>query len=371
MTELELDAVVVGAGCVGLATAAAFARSGQSVVVLEAEAMIGAGVSSRNSEVIHAGFSYPEGSWKARLCVEGRRALYAYCAARGVDAWKCGKLVIAASQEEIPALEDLKDKAERNGVEGLAMLTGAQARSLEPNLSCAAAFLSPESGLLDSHGYMLALQGEIEDAGGAVALSTVFEGASPLRGGGWSVRAGGAEPTTVSARMLVIAAGLGAQACAATIEGYDPDRIPRLHYGKGVYFSLAGPAPFGRLIYPLPIPGGLGVHYKKDRSGRALFGPDLDWVDTPTYDVPVSKRKAFAEAARKIWPALREEDLSPDYAGVRPKLHARGEPQPDFRLDGPKDHGMEGLVCLFGIESPGLTSSFLLGEAAAALARGR
>ncbi len=371
MTSLDLDAVVVGAGCVGLATAAAFARRGESVVVLETQSLIGSGVSSRNSEVIHAGFYYPEGSWKARLCVEGRRALYAYCAARGVEAWKCGKLVIAAGPEETPALEALKAKAERNGVEGLVMLTGAQAQAMEPNLSCAAAFLSPESGLLDSHGYMLALQGEIEDAGGAIALSTPFEAASPLPGGGWRVRAGGVEPTSVTCRQLVIAAGLSAQDCAARIEGFPHERIPKLHFGKGIYFSLTGPAPFGRLIYPLPVPGGLGVHYKKDRSGRGVFGPDLEWVEAESYHVPMDKRAAFAAAARKILPGLRDEDLAPDYAGVRPKLHAKGEPQPDFNIDGPGEHGLEGLVCLFGIESPGLTSSMLLGKVAADLARGR
>ncbi len=365
MSEFDFDAVVVGAGAVGLATGYALARRGLIVAVLEKERAIGQGVSSRNSEVIHAGLYYPTGSLKARLCVEGRRALYAFLDKHHVDYRKCGKLVVATAPDQIARLDAILDQALTNGVEGMARLTGAQAVALEPQLNCVEALLSPESGVFDSHGYMLALVGEIEAAGGAVVTATPFEGASPLPGGGFRVRAGGEAPTELTCRLLVTAPGLSAQGVAGAIEGFPADRIPAGHYGKGVYFRLQGKAPFERLIYPPPIPGALGTHYRKDLGGQAVFGPDLVFVDHEDYSVDPTKAAEFAAYVRKFWPAVDEAQLSPDYAGIRPKLHGPGEPQPDFQIDGPDVHGIEGLVALFGIESPGLTSSLAVGEEAA------
>jgi L-2-hydroxyglutarate oxidase LhgO len=247
-------------------------------------------------------------------------------------------------------------------VEGMALLTREEALALEPELACVAALHSPESGVFDSHGYMLALQGEIEQAGGAVVLSTPFEGAAPLPGGGFRVQAGGAEPAELTCRLLVTAPGLSAQGVAAKIEGFPADVIPQAHYGKGMYFRLAGKAPFARLIYPPPIPGALGTHYRRDLGGQAVFGPDLSFVDEPDYTVDPAAAEGFYRYIRTFWPGLPDEALAPDYAGVRPKLHGPGEPQPDFRLDGADVHGIPGLVTLFGIESPGLTSSLAIGE---------
>ena len=362
MAEFDFDAVVVGAGAVGLACGHALGRRGLTVAVLEKETAIGQGVSSRNSEVIHGGLYYPTGSLKARLCVAGRRALYAFLETHGVDFDRCGKLVVATAPEELARLEAIHDQALANGVEGIARLTKAEALALEPELACEGAILSPESGVFDSHGYMLALQGEIEAAGGAVVLGTPFEGATPLAGGGFRIRAGGAEPTEISARRLVTAPGLSAQGVAAHIAGFPAASIPPAHFGKGMYFRLTGKAPFARLIYPPPIPGALGTHYRRDLGGQGVFGPDLHYVDEPDYTVDPSAAPEFYRYIRKFWPGLPEGALSPDYAGVRPKLHGPGEPQPDFRIEGPQTHGIAGLVALFGIESPGLTSSLAIGE---------
>lgn len=363
--NFDFDAAVVGAGAVGLACGRALAQRGHAVLVLEAANAIGQGVSSRNSEVIHAGIYYPTGSLKARFCVQGRRLLYAYLDAHNVDYRRCGKLVVATEDSEVPRLEALYNQAQTNEVEGIEHLTGAQAVALEPNLRASAALLSPQSGVFDSHGYMRSLQGEIEDGGGAVALSTPFEGAAQLTGGGFEVRAGGAEPTTFTTRMLVTAPGLGSQTVAAAIEGFDPARIPARHLGKGVYFRLNATAPFERLIYPPPIEGALGTHYRKDLGGQAVFGPDLEFVETEDYSVDPTRRTAFAAYIRRFWPDVPEDLLTPDYAGIRPKLHGAGQHQPDFVLDGPDGHGLAGLVALFGIESPGLTSSMAIGEAVA------
>jgi L-2-hydroxyglutarate oxidase LhgO len=356
MSEFDFDAAVVGAGAVGLACGYALARRGLSVVVLESAHHIGEGVSSRNSEVIHAGLHYPTGSLKARLCVEGRRALYAFLEKHGIAYHKTGKLVVATNAEEVEELDHLHQVALANGVEGLERITGAKARTLALE-----AIVSPESGLFDSHGYMLALQGEIEGAGGAVALGTPFEGAERLSDG-WRVRAGGAEPTTLSVRLLVTAPGLGAQAAAAAIDGFPKATIPKAWLGKGSYYALAGKAPFERLIYPVPVHGSVGLHYRKDLGGQARFGPDLQYIDQPDYAVDVSRAPLFYAAVRRFWPGLPDGALVPDYAGVRPKIHGPDEPQADFRIDGPQTHGMEGLGALFGIESPGLTSSLAIGE---------
>ena len=366
MADFDFDAVVVGAGAVGLACGYALTKRGLSVAVLEKEAAIGQGVSSRNSEVVHGGLYYPTGSLKARFCVQGRRALYAFCDTHHVDYDRCGKLVVATAPEDEARLADILAQARTNDVEGMEQISAAQAIAMEPELKCYGALISPQSGIFDSHGYMLALQGEIEAGGGAVVTATPFEGATPLDGGGFTVRAGGEAPTSLTCRLLVTAPGLSAQDVAATLEGFPAAKIPKGHYGKGMYFRLVGKAPFSRLIYPPPIHGALGTHYRRDLGGQAVFGPDLHYVDTLDYSVDPNMRGAFADYIRKFWPAVPEEHLSPDYAGIRPKLHGPDEPQPDFQLDGAEVHGLPGLMALFGIESPGLTSSLAIGEEVAA-----
>ncbi|MBI3439952.1 MAG: NAD(P)/FAD-dependent oxidoreductase [Proteobacteria bacterium] len=355
----DFDVVVVGAGAVGLACGYALARQGRSLAVLEREDVIGSGISARNSEVIHAGLHYPTGSLKARLSVAGRHALYAFLEAHNVAHQRCGKLIVATEDSERPALERLKQQAEINGVEDIRWLTGAEACALEPQLKAVAALESPQSGIFDSHGYMFALQGEIEARGGAVVLASPFEAATPGPEG-FTISVGGETPATISARQLVIAAGLGAQTCARAIEGFPATRIPQLYYGKGNYFVLTGVrAPFARLIYPPPIPGALGTHYRRDLGGVARFGPDLQFVDHEDYAVDPARAASFYETVRRFWPALPDGALSPDYAGIRPKLHGRGEHQGDFVID---SETMPNLVALFGIESPGLTSSMAIGE---------
>lgn len=359
----DFDVVIVGAGAVGLACGHALTRRGHNVVVIEREARIGAGVSSRNSEVIHAGLHYPTGSLKARLCVASRRALYPFLEAHNVAHLKCGKLIVATEQAEIGALEHLAEQARTNGVEGIRWLSGDEARKLEPQLNVVAAIESAESGIMDAHGYMEALQGEIEAHGGVVALNTPFLGATPTNDG-FDVRAGGDAPMTITTRALVISAGLGAQDCGRAIEGFPAARIPELHYGKGNYFALTGvKAPFARLIYPPPIPGALGTHYRRDLGGVARFGPDLQFVDHEDYVVDPARAASFYDTVRRFWPALPDGALQPDYAGIRPKLHGPGEPQGDFVID---SEAIANLVALFGIESPGLTSSLAIGEEVAA-----
>lgn len=368
----DFDATVVGAGAVGLACGRALTKRGLTVLVLEKEPAIGQGVSSRNSEVIHGGLYYPTGSLKARFCIQGRRALYAYLESRKIDFDRCGKLVVASVPEDLDRLDAILDQARANDVEEMQRLTRDQVLALEPELKAEGALLSPRSGVFDSHGYMLALQGEIEDGGGAVVVSTPFERAEPLPGGGFRIIAGspdGTGPTTLTTRLLVTAPGLGAQAVAARIEGFPAAGIPTGHFGKGVYFRLTGKAPFKRLIYPPPIPGALGTHYRRDLGGQAVFGPDLSFVETEDYSVDPAKADEFAAYIRRFWPGLPDGALTPDYAGIRPKLHGPGEPQPDFRLDGPDVHGIDGLMALFGIESPGLTSSLAIGEAVADVLR--
>ncbi|MEM7674983.1 MAG: NAD(P)/FAD-dependent oxidoreductase [Myxococcota bacterium] len=359
---IDFDAAVVGAGAVGLACGYSLARKGQTVVVLEAEPGIGQGVSSRNSEVVHAGLYYPTGSFKARFCVEGRRLLYPFLEKHKVAYDKCGKLVVATAPEHLPRLEAILEQAKINDVEGIRAISASEAQQMEPQLSCVGALLSPESGVFDSHGFMSALQGEIESHDGAVVLGTPFERARALASGAVEVVAGGAEPTTFVTRRLVIAAGLNAQNAAARIEAFPKEKIPQLHYGKGVYFRWQGKAPFSRLIYPPPIKGALGTHYRCDLGGQGVFGPDLTFVDKIDYTVAQQKAVEFANYVRSFWPAVDAERLSPDYAGIRPKLHGKDAPQPDFQIWGPRDHGHPGLITLFGIESPGLTSSLAIGD---------
>ncbi|MDG3438930.1 NAD(P)/FAD-dependent oxidoreductase [Nitrospirillum amazonense] len=365
--DTDFDAIVVGAGAVGLACGRALALRGLTVAVLEAEDAIGQGVSSRNSEVAHGGLYYPTGSLRARFCVAGRRMLYPFLDAHGVTYDKCGKLVVATEEAEVPRLEGILNQARINDVEGMRWLSAAEVHALEPDLRAVAALISPESGIFDSHGYMVALRGEIEGRDGAVVTGTPVLAATPLEGGGYAVRTGGRDPTTVTTRLLVTAPGLSAQDVAARIEGFPADLIPRAHYGKGSYFALNGRAPFKRLVYPPPIPGALGVHYRRDLGGQARFGPDLEYVEAPDYRVDPGRADGFYRYIRRFWPGLPDSALVPDYAGVRPKIHGPGEAQPDFRLDGQSAHGLPGLVALFGIESPGLTSSLAIGEAVAGL----
>jgi L-2-hydroxyglutarate oxidase LhgO len=358
----DFDTIVVGAGAVGLACGYALGRSGRTVAILEREPRIGAGVSARNSEVIHAGLHYPTRSYKARLCVNGRRALYSFLELHHVAYNRCGKLIVACDDSDIPALERLARQAQLNGVEGVRWLTSKDAQAMEPALRCAAALESRESGVLDSHGYMFALRGEIEAAGGIIALNTPYLRAEQVSSG-YAVRVGDDGDTTITARALVIAAGLGAQTCAAAIDAFPLSRIPGLHLGKGHYFSLRGvKAPFSRLVYPPPIPGALGTHYRLDLGGVAHFGPDLEFVDVEDYAVDASRAASFYDNIRRYWPALPDGALVPDYTGIRPKLHGPEDPQGDFVIEGPSEHGLEGLVCLFGIESPGLTSSLAIGD---------
>lgn len=357
----DFDAAVTGAGAVGLATAYRLAKAGLSVVVIEKERHIGQGISSRNSEVIHGGLYYPTGSLKARLCVEGRRALYPFLKQYGVAHDRCGKIVVATAAGEVEHVEAIHRQAQINGVEGLALLTAGQVHALEPQARAVMGLYSPETGIFDSHGYMTALQGEIEAHGGVVALDAPLEGAEPLAAG-FRLRVGGRDPAELTVGRLVIAAGLGAQDAAARIQGFPAASIPKLHYGKGVYFALHGKAPFHRLVYPPPIPGALGIHYKRDLAGRAHFGPDLQFVDQENYDVDPARAGAFYDYVRHFWPDLPDGALSPDYAGIRPKLHGPGEAQPDFRIDGPEIHGLDRLITLFGVESPGLTCSLAIGE---------
>jgi L-2-hydroxyglutarate oxidase LhgO len=358
----DTDVLIVGAGVVGLACGHVLATAGLRVIVIEAGPRIGEGVSARNSEVIHAGLYYPTGSLRARLCVEGRRALYPFLDKHGINYNRCGKLVVANGEAEIKALEKVFKQAEINGVEGIEWLTGDAACALEPALRCDAAILSRESGVMDSHGYMLALQGEIENHGGSVVCDSPFAGASAIAGGGWNVTIGDAGRTTLSTSILITAAGLEAQAVATMIEGYPRDQIPPRHLGKGVYFRYAGKAPFQRLVYPPPIPGALGTHYRIDLGGQGILGPDLEYVDTIDYTVDPARADKFYSDVRRYWPSLEDGSLKPDYAGIRPKIHGPGETQPDFRIDGPERHGLPGLITMFGIESPGLTSSLALGE---------
>ncbi|WP_417488781.1 NAD(P)/FAD-dependent oxidoreductase [Maricaulis sp.] len=358
----ETDAIIIGAGAVGLATGRAFALRGHETLVLEAQGAIGQGISSRNSEVIHAGLYYPTGSLKARLCVLGRQLLYAYLDKYHIAHQRCGKLIVATEPHEAARLEAIFRQAQENGVEGLQRMTGAQAQAMEPELSAVAAIFSPDSGVMDAHGYMANMAGEISSLGGAVVVNTPFAGATPLEGGGFVVRTGGEAATEVATRYLVIAAGLGAQDAAASIDRFPAGTIPPLHYGKGVYFTCAGKAPFSRLVYPLPIPGALGTHYRRDLGGQARFGPDLDFVDAPDYSVDPARAGAFYDTIRRFWPGLKDGALVPDYAGIRPKLHGPGELQTDFRIDGADQHAIAGLIALFGIESPGLTSSLAIGD---------
>ena len=360
-----VDCVVVGAGVVGLAVARALALQGREVMVLESADAIGTGISSRNSEVIHAGIYYPTDSLKAKLCVRGRDMLYAYCTERNVPHRRCGKLLVATSPGQLSSLESIQARALANGVLDLRWLGRHDAQAMEPALECVAALFSPSTGIVDSHALMLALQGDLEHAGGLVALK------SPLARAEWALDAINLEAfdgTRLRARTVVNAAGLHAPALARRFAGLGVDHVPHARCAKGSYFTLSGKAPFSRLIYPVPEAAGLGVHLTLDLGGQAKFGPDVQWVDSPDdLLVDPARGDAFYAEVRKYWPALRDGALAPGYAGMRPKIHGPDEPAADFVIQGPSVHGIPGLVNLFGIESPGLTSSLAIAEHVAAL----
>jgi len=364
----ELDVAVIGAGVVGLAVARALALRGREVVVLEAESAIGTHTSSRNSEVIHAGIYYPTGSLKARLCVAGKHALYAYCADRGIPHRGLGKVIVAGTDTERPLLDKYRTQASANGVDDLVPLSRAEVRALEPDVECVAGLLSPSTGIVDSHAFMRALQADLEHAGGRVLVAT------PVVGGrvherGVTIETGGREPFAVTCRSVVNSAGLFAQDVARRLEGLAPTTIPPQHFAKAHYFTLAGRSPFQRLVYPLPVPGGLGIHVTLDMGGQARFGPDVEWVDGVDYAFDETRAPAFYAAIRSYYPALADGTLNPGYTGVRPKLAPAGAAAADFMIQGPDEHGVPGLVNLYGIESPGLTAALAIGTEVAGLYR--
>lgn len=357
----SVDIIVIGAGVVGLAVARALALRGREVLLLEAENAVGTQTSSRNSGVIHAGLYYRPGSLKARFCVAGREMLYAYAKARGVAHRNCGKLVVATDETQIAALHALKANAEANGVPGIRVLTLAEARAIEPQVACVAALAVQVTGIVDQHDYMLALLGDAEAAGATLVLRAPVIGGA-VTSEGFTLDTGGEAPSQVACRALINAAGLGAQTVARGLRGLDPATIPGQVLAKGNYFSLTGKAPFSRLIYPLPVPGSSGLHAGLDLAGRQRFGPDVEWVDRIDYRVDPAREPLFAEAIRHYWPALPDGALQPDYAGVRPKLAHASPHDSDFVVQTEQEHRVSGLVNLYGIESPGLTSSLALAD---------
>jgi L-2-hydroxyglutarate oxidase LhgO len=357
----RVDCVVVGAGVVGLAIARRLALAGREVIVLEAAEGIGTVTSSRNSEVIHAGIYYPSASLMARMCVAGKHALYDYCRDHGIPHRNCGKLIVATTPQEAEKLQSIKTHAEANGVLDMQTLSGEAARQMEPALSCDAALLSPSTGIVDSHAYMLALRGDAEAAGAAFAFHAPFERAKAAVDG-IELDVGGEAPMTLQCRLLVNAAGLGATAVARGIDGMPIELIPPAYLAKGNYFSCSARAPFSHLIYPVPEPGGLGVHLTLDLAGQARFGPDVEWVDSVDYAVDPARAERFYPAIRRYWPDLPDGALMPSYSGIRPKIVPPAVARQDFMIQGPRDHGLSGMINLFGIESPGLTSSLAIAD---------
>jgi len=357
----KVDCVVVGAGVIGLAVARKLAQAGREVIVLEAAEGIGTVTSSRHSEVIHAGIYYKAGSLMARMCVSGKQALYAYCRDHGIPHRNCGKLIVATTPKETEKLQSIRAHAEANGVLDMQALSGEAARALEPALNCDAALLSPSTGIIDSHAYMLALRGDAEEAGAACAFYTPLIRAKAAAGR-IEVDAGGDAPMTIECDLFVNAAGLGAPAVARSIEGMPIELIPVPYLAKGNYFSCSARAPFSHLIYPVPEPGGLGVHLTLDMAGQARFGPDVEWVDAIDYAVDPARAQRFYPAIRRYWPTLPDGALMPSYSGIRPKIVPPAVASQDFLIQGPRDHGVAGLINLFGIESPGLTSSLAIAD---------
>jgi L-2-hydroxyglutarate oxidase LhgO len=356
-----MQVLVVGAGVIGLAIARRAALQGHDVTVAEKTGGIANGVSSRNSEVIHGGLYYPTNSLRAHHCVRGRRLLYEFCASHGVGHRKCGKLVVATNDAELAKVETILAQGQTNGVEGLEIIGGNAARAMEEELACVGALWSPETGIIDSHGFMLALQGELEDRGGMIAFETSVE-RMRFKAPQWHVQFAGSDAGVIEFDAVINAAGLGAQTLARRIEGYPVETVPRLVLAKGNYFGFAGRPAFSRLIYPTPVDGGLGVHVTLDLAGRMRFGPDVEWIAEESYTVDARRSDGFYERIRTYWPGLPNDSLVPDYCGIRPKLTGPGEAAADFMIAGPSAHGMPRLVNLFGIESPGLTSSLSIAE---------
>jgi len=354
------DAVVIGAGVVGLAIARELALAGREVIILETENAIGTATSSRNSEVIHAGIYYPRGSLKARSCVEGKALLYQYCGERGIPHMRCGKLIVATSEAQLAELGSIRDKAHANGVTDVVWLSKAEAQAMEPAVSCVGALHSPSTGVVDSHALMLGLLGDAEARGAMLAFLSPLQSARVCGDGRIELHVGGAESMHLAARSVVNCAGLTAPSLARRIAGYPADKAPPEFYAKGNYYSLIGKSPFSRLVYPVPEPGGLGVHVTIDMGGQARFGPDVEWIDRIGYDVDPRRADKFYAAIRRYWPQLPDGALAPGYAGIRPKIAGPHDPAPDFVVQGPAEHGIGGLVNLFGIESPGLTASLAL-----------
>lgn len=362
----HVNVIVIGAGVIGLAVARELALRGLSPVVIEQTTSIGSGVSSRNSEVIHAGIYYPKNSLKARLCIQGKQLLYAYCEERGVEHRRCGKLIVAAQDENFKKLQSILEGGRANGVNDLRLMSSAEVVDIEPALACAGAIYSPSSGIVDSHGLMTAMLGDAENAGGVLALASGFI-ASKQHGDRWVCRIGGDGGYEISTTWLINCAGLHAQSVAATMEGFPAAMIPKLHLAKGNYFSLTTRAPFSHLVYPMPQDGGLGVHLTLDLGGQAKFGPDVQWLSSQKledidYRVDERRKQLFEVEIRRYWPGLPLSALQPAYSGVRPKLSSSGSRPVDYRIDGPRQHGVRGVVQLFGIESPGLTACMAVAE---------
>jgi len=361
----RMDAVVVGAGVVGLACARALAMAGREVLVLESAGTIGTATSSRNSEVIHAGIYYTTDSLRARSCVAGKQTLYPYCAEHGVEHRRCGKLIVATDEAQRAALERIQAQALANGVDDLRWLEPDAVRALEPEVSCVAALLSPSTGIIDSHGLMLAYQGDAEDHGAMIAFRAPVTGGK-VAAGGIELAVGGHDPMRLHARTVVNAAGLHAPRLALSIEGMPAARVPTAYFSKGNYYTLSGARPFSHLVYPVPEHGGLGIHVTIDLGGQVRFGPDVEWIETIDYDVDPSRANGFYQAIRRYYPGLKDGAIEPGYAGIRPKIQPQGVPAADFVIQGPAEHGVAGLVNLFGIDSPGLTASMALAADVAA-----
>jgi len=366
----QVDCVVIGAGVVGLAVAREMALQGRETILLERENAFGTISSARNSEVIHAGIYYPKDSLKAQLCVEGNRLLYEYCRSHQVATQPYGKLIVASDETQIDDLQAILYKAQNNGVPEIKLISGDDAKVLEPQLQCCAAILSSSTGIVDSHGFMLSLLGGFEDAGGMVAYQSPLLSAKPLGSngeGGYELEIGGADGMKIQTKLLINCAGMSAPAVAQKIAGLKQEHIPKAYFAKGNYFSLSGKSPFTHLIYPIPEPGGLGVHLTLDMGGQAKFGPDVEWLEIESegqidYTVNPKRSEGFYEAVRRYWPELKDGSLQPDYSGVRAKVVPPNAPAGDFCFNTPQDHSLHGLFNLYGFESPGLTSSLAIAK---------
>jgi len=364
MSEIEKsECAVIGAGVIGLAVARALSLQGREVIILESEDAIGMGTSSRNSEVIHAGIYYETGSQKAKLCVQGKLALYDYCESHGVPFQRCGKMIVATNEGQIEKLQALHQKAADNNVDDLIWQDQKTTLEMEPALNAVASLLSPSTGLIDSHALMLAYQGDTEANGTMIAFNAPVEDGEILDSG-IRLNVGGDAPMTLECQIVINCGGLHAQHVAGSLKGFPTEHVPETHFAKGNYFSLAGKSPFTHLIYPIPEEAGLGVHLTLDLGGQARFGPDVEWVDEIAYEVDPARGEKFYEAIRSYWPNLEDNALQPGYSGIRPKLKGAGNPPTDFIFNGPADHGVQGLVNLFGIESPGLTASLAIADEA-------